>query len=174
MSQHGAYGLAWAEAEIDAGWQGLTALRFEPAPPPGFAARLVVTLALPADGLTAADLSLTGPNGAPLDGTVQPILVNDTTLLVDFATRGPRGLSTARLQSGRADPLHPFFAEASFDFFIDCPGGDCREGAIAPSTCSGATTTNRRRVDDMSRVGTRSYVAAIQKSVVLICGNILC
>ena len=132
MSQTGAYGLAWAEAEIDAGWQGITALRFEAVLPPGVAARLVVSLALPADGLTAADLSLTGPNGAPLDGTVQPVHVNDTTILVDFANRGPRGLSTARLQSGRADPLHPFFAEASFDFFIDCPGGDCREGAIAP------------------------------------------
>ena len=135
MSQPGAYGLSWAEAEIDAGWQGISALRFEPVLPPGVAARLVVTLALPADGLTAADLSLTGPNGAPLDGTV-PILVNDTTLVVDFANRGPRGLSTARLLSGGADPLHPFFAAASFDFFIDCPGGDCRESSIAPEAAS--------------------------------------
>lgn len=136
MSQHGAYGLAWAEAEIDAGWQGITALRFEPAPPPLVAARLVVTLALPADGLTAADLSLTGPNGDPLDGTVLPVLVNDTTLLVDFANRGPRGLSTARLLTGGVDPLHPFFAAASFDFFIDCPGGDCREGLVAPAAAA--------------------------------------
>jgi len=136
MSQPGAYGLSWAEAEIEAGWQGITALRFEAVLPPGIAARLVVTLALPADGLTAADLSLTGPNGAPLDGTVQPVLVNDTTLLVDFANRGPRGLSTARLLSGGADPLHPFFAAASFDFFIDCPGGDCRESTIAPEAAS--------------------------------------
>jgi hypothetical protein len=136
MSQPGAYGLSWAEAEIDAGWQGISALRFEPVLPPGVAARLVVTLALPADGLTAADLSLNGPNGAPLDGTVRPVLVNDTTLLVDFANRGPRGLSTARLLSGGADPLHPFFAAASFDFFIDCPGGDCRESSIAPEAAS--------------------------------------
>jgi hypothetical protein len=135
MSQPGAYGLSWAEAEIDSGWQGISALRFEPVLPPGVAARLVVTLSLPADGLTAADLSLTGPNGAPLDGTV-PILVNDTTLVVDFANRGPRGLSTARLLSGGADPLHPFFAAASFDFFIDCPGGDCRESSIAPEAAS--------------------------------------
>jgi hypothetical protein len=135
MSQPGAYGLSWAEAEIDSGWQGISALRFEPVLPPGVAARLVVTLSLPADGLTAADLSLTGPNGAPLDGTV-PILVNYTTLVVDFANRGPRGLSTARLLSGGADPLHPFFAAASFDFFIDCPGGDCRESSIAPEAAS--------------------------------------
>jgi uncharacterized phage protein gp47/JayE len=128
MSGPRAYGLEWSEAEIPGGWQGIIALRFAAAPPLGLAAELIATLAKPADGLAQADLQLVAPDGGPLAHAVTPITDGDLELHIGFAERGPRGEARLRLISGGNDPLHPFFAEAGFDFFIDCPTGDCRAG----------------------------------------------
>ncbi len=135
MSAPRAFGLEWDEAEIDlAGWQGITALRFAASPPPGAVAELIVALAKAADGLVPADLELVAPDGAGLEGPglhgeVQPIAGGATEVRVVFTDLGPRGACRVRLVSGGADPLHPFFAEAGFDFYIDCPAGDCRVAA---------------------------------------------
>lgn len=126
--QPGAFGLEWGEAEIEPGWQGIAALGFTVPPPAGAAAELQVTLVRPAAGLGTGDLALTAPDGQPLDGgTVQPVADGDAAIFVRFAERGPRGVTLVRLLSGGSDALNPFFAEAGFDFFIDCPAGDCRE-----------------------------------------------
>ncbi len=127
MSVPSAFGLQWDEAEIDlAGWQGITALRFAASPPADAVAELIVALAKSADGLVPADLEVAAPDGTRLDGAVQPIAPGATELRIVFTDLGPRGTSRVRLVSGGADPLHPFFAEAGFDFYIDCPAGDCR------------------------------------------------
>ncbi|SEK59781.1 hypothetical protein SAMN04515665_103139 [Blastococcus sp. DSM 46786] len=132
------FGLEWGEAEIDlAAWQGITALRFDPAPPPGLVAVLVVDLARPASGLTAADVAVDAPDGSALHALVDQVTDGDTSLRAGFPDRGPRGHSVVRLTSGGADPLHPFFDRATFDFHIDCPAGDCRAVAGAERTAPG-------------------------------------
>lgn len=121
-----AFGLEWQEAEIDAVWQGIRALGFTDPAPVGVAAELIVTLNKAASGLVADDLALVAADGGALSGAVQPIADGDLTLRVRFAATGPRGATLVRLTSGGSDPLHPFFSESRFDFFIDCPAGDCR------------------------------------------------
>ena len=138
MTEPRAFGLEWSEAEIDPGWQGILALRFADPPGGGAAAELIVTLAKGAVGLLPADLHLQAPEGGPLACVVLPVPDGQTFLQVLFADRGPRGLSTARLLRGGGDPLHPFFAEATFDFFIDCPAGDCRAAPEADAPLPGA------------------------------------
>lgn len=131
--QPGAFGLEWGEAEIEPGWQGIASLSFTVPPPSGFAAELQIALVLPAAGLSPDDVAITAPDGTPLaGGAVQPLADGDTSILVRFAEQGPRGETRVRLLTGGADALNPFFAEASFDFFIDCPAGDCREPAPPP------------------------------------------
>jgi uncharacterized phage protein gp47/JayE len=138
MSGPQAFGLEWNEAEIDAVWQGITALGFSGVVPPGVAAELIVTLNKASDGLLAVDLALSGPDGAPLAADVLPVADGDLTLRVRFAQTGPRGLSRVRLTSGGANPLHPFFTESTFDFFIDCPAGDCHAPPEADPAATGA------------------------------------
>ena len=132
MSEPGAFGLEWGEAEIEAGWQGVVALSFTTPPPAGFAAELRIGLAKASAGLTTADVALFASDGTPFVGAVQPFADGALQILVRFAERGTRGQTLARLLSGGNDPLNPFFAEAGFDFFIDCPAGDCREPPLLP------------------------------------------
>lgn len=137
MSGAGAYGLVWDQAEVGpGGWQGLRALNFTDPTPPGLAAELRAELVIVANGLVPGDISVEGPDGeAPeFAATVSD---GDPTILVQFAIppggRLPRGRHRVRLASGGTDPLHPFFAEASFDFYIDCPAGDCRPAEAPPA-----------------------------------------
>lgn len=132
--QPGAFGLEWDEAELDAGWQGIAALRFAP-PPAGIAVELVVALARPAAGLTAAEIAVNDAAELPLAPAILPFADGATEIRLRFAVRGPRGQTRVRLLSGGDDPLHPFFSEAGFDFFVDCPAGDCHEtpASAAPS-----------------------------------------
>ena len=133
MSEPGAFGLEWGEAEFEAGWQGIAALSFTDPPPAGFAAELLIGLAKVSVGLSAQDVALFAPDGSPLvGGAVLPFVDGALQIAVRFAQRGPRGESRVRLLTGGSDPLNPFFAEAGFDFFIDCPAGDCREPAGLP------------------------------------------
>lgn len=130
MSQTTAFGLLWDEAEVGVGrWQGVRALNFTDPTPPGLSAELRVQLIVAANGLAAGDISVFGP-----DGTARSIEVSvadgDTVVLVQFAVLASGqerpGQHALRLLSGGADPLHPFFTEAMFDFYVDCPAGDCR------------------------------------------------
>ncbi|MDK3073539.1 baseplate J/gp47 family protein [Sedimentitalea sp. JM2-8] len=135
MSGPGAYGLVWDQAEIGSGgWQGIEALNFTDPTPAGIAAELRVQLIRPADGLQPGDLLLRGPDG-PAPAFTVSVGDGDTVILVRFAQpaagRLPRGRHRVTLDSGGADPLHPFFAGGVFDFYIDCPAGDCRPD-IAP------------------------------------------
>ena len=132
MSEPGAFGLQWGEAEIGPGWQGIAALSFSEPPPPGFAVALSVRLAKPAAGLAPQDIAVTAPGGLPLEAEVMPVADGDGTITVRFVQQGPRGRTLVRLLSGGDDPLDPFFAEAGFDFFVACPAGDCREPAAPP------------------------------------------
>mgnify|MGYP002737566420 CR=1 FL=1 len=133
MSDPGAFGLEWGEAEIDAGWQGIAALGFTDPPPAGFAAELRIGLAKAAAGMVPEDVALFAPDGTPLPGAVQPFADGALQITLRFAERGPRGTTRVRLLSGGGDPLNPFFAAAGFDFFVDCPAGDCREPAGLPA-----------------------------------------
>ncbi|QFG36304.1 baseplate J-like protein [Paracoccus pantotrophus] len=132
MSEAGAFGLQWGEAEIGPGWQGIAALSFSEPPPPGFAVALSVRLAKPAAGLAPQDIAVTAPGGQPLEAEVMPVADGDVEITIRFAQQGPRGQTRVRLLSGGDDPLDPFFAEAGFDFFVACPAGDCREPAAPP------------------------------------------
>ena len=132
MSGPGAFGLEWGEAEIESGWQGIVALSFTDPPPAGFAAELRIGLAKAASGLTAEDVALFAPNGSPLQAAVQPFADGALLIAVQFVERGARGQTRVRLLTGGGDPLNPFFAESSFDFFIDCPAGDCRDPQPLP------------------------------------------
>ena len=127
MTEPGAYGLEWSEAEITPGWQGITALGFADPAPAGYAVELLVTLAKAASGLTAADLAVFAPDGSPYPAEVLPVSNGDGLIAVRFAALGPRGAMQVRLLSGGNDPLNPFFARSDFDFFIACPAGDCHE-----------------------------------------------
>lgn len=120
------FGLKWDEAEIDlVDWQGLRSLRFNPTPPVGFEVELIATLARIANGIDNEAIKIEGPEGKIAGFEVQ--FAGDE-LHIRFPLRGGRGNHVVRLDNGGADPLHPFFAEAYFDFFIDCPSGDCRVG----------------------------------------------
>ena len=127
MTDPGAFGLQWGDAEIGPGWQGIVALGFTEPPPPGFAVALTVRLAIPASGILPDDITVTAPDGLPLETDVMPISDGDGEITLRFAQQGPRGQTRVRLLSGGDDPLDPFFAEAGFDFFVACPAGDCRE-----------------------------------------------
>ncbi len=137
MSAREAGGLVWQDAEIDlAAWQGIRALRFvEPPPaPPAYVAELRAVLAKPAAGLSPASVRLEGPEGQEIGGEVQTIANGNAEIAIRFAALGPRGRCRVRLVDGGGDPLHPFFAEACFDFFIDCPADDCRADAEAAAS----------------------------------------
>ncbi|MCP4936299.1 MAG: hypothetical protein GY927_19365 [bacterium] len=125
-------GVTWEEAEIDlAAWQGLRSLRFATVPSAGFEVELVATLARAANGISAGDVQITTPDGQ-LNGFDVQFIADEIRIL--FPTRGARGTHSVILNSGGVDPLHPFFSEASFDFFIDCPAGDCRVGPVMDTT----------------------------------------
>ena len=105
MSEPGAFGLEWGEAEIDAGWQGIAALGFTDPPPVGFAAELRIGLAKAAAGLVAEDVALVTSDGLPLQGAVQAFADGALLITVRFAERGPRGTTRVRLLTGGTDPL---------------------------------------------------------------------
>jgi uncharacterized phage protein gp47/JayE len=135
VSGSGAYGLVWDQAEIGSGgWQGIEALNFTDPTPAGIAAELRVQLTRPASGLQPGDLLVEGPDG-PAPTFAASVADGDSAMIVRFAQpasgRLPRGQHRVTLTSGGADPLHPFFADGTFDFYIDCPAGDCRPD-IAP------------------------------------------
>lgn len=129
MSGLGGIGLVWDQAEVGSGgWQGIRALNFTDPTPPGHAAELRVELVAVSNGLVPGDIDILGPVGpAPAYSVV--VSDGDPAILVQFdlpsAGRLPRGTHQVRLTSGGNDPLHPFFAGAGFDFYIDCPAGDC-------------------------------------------------
>ena len=122
--------LTWRGAELDAGWQGIEFLSIGP-PALGFAVVVTVHLARPASGLSAADVEVTGGRSIILDNP-QVVFTNaPQTFQVRFVDKGDHSPYTIRLLNGGDDPLHPFFAEAQFSFFIDCETGDCRPSTLA-------------------------------------------
>lgn len=130
MSGSSGYGLVWDQAEPGpGGWQGIRALNFTDPTPAGLAAELRIVLQQPADGLMAGDVTISGPDEA-VPEFLASVADTDPVIVVQFPPppggRLPRGVHRACLTSGGADPLHPFFAESGFDFYIDCPAGDCR------------------------------------------------
>ncbi|MGA0615027.1 hypothetical protein [Paracoccus sp. KR1-242] len=135
MTEPGAYGLEWGEAEIGAGWQGIAALSFAEPPPPGYVAELWIMLAKAASGMVPEDVALASPDGSMISFERLPVSNGDGLIALRFPHQGPRGQTRVTLLSGGNDPLNPFFAEAEFDFFIACPAGDCHEPppATAPA-----------------------------------------
>jgi hypothetical protein len=117
--------LSWRGAELEAGWQGITHLSMH-APPLGFAALVTVHLARNASGMSADRVQVTGGRRIAIEDP-EIIVTNGTqTIHVRFRERGDHSPYTIQLLDGGGDPLHPFFAEAQFGFYIDCETGDCR------------------------------------------------
>ncbi|MFY0617688.1 baseplate J/gp47 family protein [Shimia sp.] len=134
MSGQGTYGLVWDQAEIvPGGWQGIEALNFSDPTPAGLAAELTIALAKVSDGLTPGDIQIEGPDSIDLQFSAT-VSDGDMVVLVHFLEplggRLPRGRHRVRLNTGGNDPLHPFFSSGHFDFYIDCPAGDCRSSDI--------------------------------------------
>lgn len=100
MTDPGAFGLQWGDAEIGPGWQGIVALGFTEPPPPGFVVALTVRLAIPASGILPDDIAVTAPDGLPLETDVMPISDDDAEITLRFAAQGPRGQTRVRLLSG--------------------------------------------------------------------------
>ena len=118
----------WEDAELDpALWQGIRFLSYD-APAPAFVPITVtVHLARPASGIDADNVVVEGGDSIteiPHEITVTPA---SDRIDVVFASRGDYSPYTIRLLNGGDDPLHPFFDRASFNFYIDCPLGDCRD-----------------------------------------------
>lgn len=128
--------LSWRGAELDATvWQGIEYLDTD-VTLPNFAAVVTVHLARAASGLSAANVAVFGGRSVALDDPEIVGLNNGVlTFQVRFREKGDHSPYTIRLLSGGNHPLHPFFAEAQFSFFIDCETGDCRPAAVlAPAT----------------------------------------
>lgn len=118
--------LTWTEAELDASaWQGIRYLSFE-ATGPGFAAVVTVHLARPNRGIMAESLEVEAEDGSPQLAYDVIFPADDLLIQIGFPARGNYSPYTIRLLDGGDDVLHPFFAQASFSFYIDCPAGDCR------------------------------------------------
>jgi hypothetical protein len=117
--------LHWDEATLDgAVWQGIRFLSFDSAVP-GFEAVVTAHLARPANGIAEDDVLVEG--GERITGLGYEVGFPAADLIeLRFPSRGDRSDYTVRLAQGGLDPLHPFFDRASFNFYIDCPGGDCR------------------------------------------------
>jgi hypothetical protein len=118
----------WDNAELDTAlWQGIRFLSYD-APAPAFVPITVtVHLARPASGLSADDVAVEGGESIteiPHQITVTP---GSDEIDIQFESRGDYSPYTIRLLDGGDDPLHPFFDRASFNFYIDCPLGDCRD-----------------------------------------------
>jgi hypothetical protein len=122
--------LQWDGAELDGAiWQGIryAAIDFTV---PGFAAVVTVHLARAAGGLTDADVEIGGGRSI-VDLPYEIALVNGaTSFTVSFPERGDHSNYFVRLRTGGNDPLHPFFSSAEFNFYIECPAGDCRPGTL--------------------------------------------
>lgn len=126
--------LTWRGAELDPTvWQGIEFLSIGPVVP-GFATAVIVHLARPASGLSAADVQVTGGRSIILDDPEIIIINGSQTFQVRFVAKGDHSPYTIRLLNGGDDPLHPFFAEAQLSFFIDCETGDCRLSTLAATS----------------------------------------
>ena len=118
--------LQWPDAELDpALWQGIRFLSFDTTVP-GFDAVVTAHLARPADGMSEASVAVEG--GDSLRDLAHDVIVTQgvDTIEVRFPVRGDHSDYVIVLRDGGADPLNPFFDRASFNFYIDCPRGDCR------------------------------------------------
>jgi hypothetical protein len=124
--------LAWTGTELDAAiWQGIEYLSMDTGVP-GYAAVVTVHLARPASGMTEEGVRVEGGRRIILFDPEIQVTNGSQTIEVRFVERGDHSPYTIRLLNGGKDPLHPFFAEAQFGFFIDCETGDCRPKELLP------------------------------------------
>lgn len=122
--------LSWTGAELDATvWQGIEFLSMD-ATVPGFTAVVTIHLARPALGMTAESIQVSGGRSIVLAAPEIVITNGSTAIEVRFVETGDHSPYTIRLLNGGDDPLHPFFAEAQFTFFIDCETGDCHPSTL--------------------------------------------
>jgi hypothetical protein len=123
--------LDWEGGRLrDPAWQGIDYLtvRFDD---PAYAAVVTAHLNRPAAGLMPDDVTVSG--GRRLVDLRYEVELNaaDDFFRVNFLSRGDRSNYTVGLRHGGDHPLHPFFAQAEFNFYIDCESGDCRPGGGA-------------------------------------------
>ena len=165
MTDPSAFGLTWDEAELEAGWQGVRALRFQIPPPPAATAHLIIQLARGASGIIPEHIQVVDRNGAATPFTAAITDGSDEVSLFftaqTFAAL-PRGRQCVTLLSGGDDPLHPFFGSREFDFFIDCPSGDCRSAPAGSAIDVGAEPSIDLAVKDYGGFLTtaRNWIAA--------------
>lgn len=125
--------LSWGGADLDpAVWQGIELLTMDTTVP-GYAAVVTAHLARPASGMTAESVEVTGGRRIVLEAPQVIVTEGASILEVRFLEKGDHSPYTIRLLSGGNDPLHPFFAEAQFGFFIECETGDCRPSELLPT-----------------------------------------
>ena len=128
--------LSWNGARLEAPWQGIERVSID-FNVPGFAAVVTAHLALPANGMTVGSVAVRG--GRRITDLVPEIVVVNATDTIElrFAERGDRADYFICLRDGGADPVHPFFAEGRFNFFVDCAAGDCRPRDLLSSLAPG-------------------------------------
>lgn len=124
--------LSWTGARLEPPWQGIERLSID-FNVVGFAAVVTAHLARPAAGMSAASVAVRGGRRV-VDLSPEILVVNSVdTIELRFPERGDRADYLVCLVDGGDDPLHPFFAEGRFNFFVDCEAGDCRPGQLLPT-----------------------------------------
>ncbi len=125
--------LVWNDGQLDgAQWQGLRFLEID-LTAPGFAAVVTARLARPANGMTPDSVEVVGGRSITDLAYEADVTNGSSTLTVRFHDRGDHSDYYIRLRDGGNDPLHPFFCQAPFNFYIDCPLGDCRPSVTLPT-----------------------------------------
>ncbi len=121
--------LDWSGGRLEGtSWQGIRHVSLElPAAGPHEAV-LTLHLNRPPGGLRARDILLRG--GLTRTGLAYIVSFGADTAVLSFPRMGDHAPYTVSLApSGGGVPVHPFFAEATFRFRLDCLVGDC--GAVA-------------------------------------------
>lgn len=124
--------LSWDGARLEPPWQGIERIAID-FTVPGFAAVVTAHLSLPANGLSSESVMVVG--GRRLTNLQPEISVTNgaDTIELRFPERGDHSDYYVRLLDGGNDPLHPFFCQGRFNFFVDCEAGDCRPQDSLPS-----------------------------------------
>ena len=117
--------LSWDGARLEPPWQGIERVAID-FTVPGFAAVVTAHLSLPANGLSSESVTVVG--GRRITNLQPEIIVTNgvDTIELSFREGGDRADYYVQLLDGGNDPLHPFFDQGRFNFFVDCEVGDCR------------------------------------------------
>ena len=109
----------------DPAWQGIRYVDID-YNVPGFFAVITAHLARPADSIPPESIVVTGGRRIT-DLTFElDLLSGASQFTLSFPQRGDHSNYYVELTNGGANPLHPHFRRAAFNFYVRCETGDCR------------------------------------------------